>query len=269
MMDLEQHLDRGIDEGAFSTVEKVADLEQAAPASSTALEPPIVFPIFNRRWPARIVRRFALPYFLLPLTRVFAHIHVTGRENLDAIQGPVIFASNHVSLLDVPVILASLPNRFRFRLATAMAKEIFDVHFFPNGHTLLERFGNTLNYRLATFVFNAFPLPQHQAGTRQAIRYVGEMAEQGWSILIFPEGDRTRSGALLPFRPGIGMIGSHLSIPVVPLRTIGLDKVLHRDWKFPSPGRVEVRIGKPILLSGDRFSEQARKVETAIAALAI
>jgi long-chain acyl-CoA synthetase len=113
-------------------------------------------------------------------------------------------------------------------------------------------------------VFNAFPLPQHQTGSRQTIRYMGEMVEQGWSILIFPEGDRSRTGEMLPFQPGIGMIGSHLGVPVVPLRIIGLEKVLHRDWKFPRPGRVDVKIGPPLRLSGDAFAEEARRVEKAV-----
>jgi long-chain acyl-CoA synthetase len=267
MMDLEQKLDVGLDERAFSTVHSVGDLERSAVTTESVVEPPIVFPTYNRKWPARWLRRVALPSFLLPLTRVFAHIRVTGRENLAGVKGPVIFASSHQSLLDVPVILASLPARWRYRVATAMAKEIFDAHFFPKDHTWREWFGNTLNYRLATFVFNAFPLPQHHAGTRQTIRYMGEMVEQGWSILIFPEGDRTRTGELLPFQPGIGMIGSHLRIPVVPLRILGLDRVLHRDWWFPRPGRVNVNIGKPMVLSGEAFADLAHQVEAAVEAL--
>jgi long-chain acyl-CoA synthetase len=263
MMELEQKLDTEIDERVFSSVNKVADLAHSTPAAPE----PIVFPTYNRtRW-ARLVRRLSLPYFLLPLARIFAHIRVSGRENLDSLRGPVLFASNHQSHLDVPVILASLPARYRYRLATAMSKEFFDPHFFPERHTLRERFTNSLNYRLSTFVFNAFPLPQHHAGAGQTIRYMGDLVEEGWSILIFPEGDRTSTGALLPFQPGVGMIASHLGIPVVPIRIVGLDKVLNRDWKFPRFGRVEVRIGQPIRLEGEDFAALARKVEDAVVAL--
>jgi long-chain acyl-CoA synthetase len=263
MMDLEQKLGAEIDEGIFSSAQTVADLERPAPVATE----PLVFPAYNRTWFARAVRRVALPLFLLPLLRVFAHLRVAGRENLEGVSGPVIFAANHQSIMDAPVILASLPSPLRYRVATAMGKGFFDAHFHPQRHTFLERFTNTLNYRLATFFFNTFPLSERGAGAGQAIRYMGELVAQGWSILIFPEGDRSRTGQLLPFHPGVGMIASHLKIPVVPVRIGGLEKVLHRDWKFPRPGRVGVTVGKPMLLSGEAFGELAHQVEEAVRAL--
>ncbi len=261
MMELEQKLGSEIDEAIFSSAHTVADLERPVPAAPAE---PLTFPAYNRKWFARFIRRVTLPFFLLPLLRIFARIRVSGRENLESLQGPVLFAANHQSLLDVPAILASLPTPWRYRVATAMGKEFFDAHFFPQRHSLMERFTSTLNYRLATFFFNTFPLPQHGAGAGQAIRYMGELVEQGWSILIFPEGDRSRTGQLLPFQPGVGMIASHLKILVVPIRILDLEKVLHRDWKFPRPGRVRVNIGKPLFLSGETFAELAHQVEEAV-----
>jgi len=260
MIELEQKLGADIDERAFSAVHTVADLARPAPIAAE----PIRFPEYNRGLIARSVRRVALPGFLLPLARIFAHLHVRGRENLDRLRGPVIFASNHQSHLDVPVILASLPARYRYRLATAMAKEFFDAHFFPQRHSFSERFVNTLLYRLSTFVFNAFPIPQREIGAGQTIRYMGELVEEGWSILIFPEGDRSAMGELHPFQPGVGMIASHLKAPVVPIRIYGLEKVLNRNAKWPHPGRVEVRIGAAIELRGESYADLAREVEEAV-----
>jgi long-chain acyl-CoA synthetase len=260
MIEMEQKLGSDIDERVFATVHTVADLARPSPAAAE----PIRFPEYNRGLIARAVRRIALPYFLLPLTRIFAHIRVFGRENLDPLRGPVIFASNHQSHLDVPVILASLPGRYRYRVATAMAKEFFDPHFFPQRHSWRERLVNTLLYRLATFVFNAFPIPQRQAGAGQTIRYMGELVEEGWSILIFPEGDRSATGETHEFRSGVGMIASHLQAAVVPIRLDGLDKVLNRGAKWPRPGRVEVRIGQPIGLRGDSYAGLAREIEEAV-----
>ena len=82
--------------------------------------------------------------FLLPLTRVFAWIKVDGLQNLRDVKGPVIFASNHQSHMDVPVILAALPGRWRRRVATAMAKEFFKAHFFPEGYSRGKRFTRSL-----------------------------------------------------------------------------------------------------------------------------
>jgi long-chain acyl-CoA synthetase len=262
MMDLEQKLDTRIDESAFASVHTLADLSRPMPPAE-----PIRFPTYNRTGFAKLIRRVALPGFLLPLTRIFAHVHVQGRENLDALRGPVIFAPNHQSYLDVPVILAALPAPWRYRVAPAMSKEFFDAHFFPQRHPWHERFTNSLNYRLSTLLFNAFPIPQREMGAGQSIRYMGELTEEGWSILIFPEGDRTHAGELHPFQPGVAMIASHLRLPVVPIRIRGLERVLHRIAKFPTPGRAEVHIGAPIFLSGESFADQAHQVEIAVKAL--
>jgi long-chain acyl-CoA synthetase len=264
LMDLEQKFANGIDERAFTSASTVADLAKPAPVSATR-EPELVkFPTYNRSWIARAMRRASQPFFLLPLTRIFAHIRVSGRENLDSIRGPVIFASNHQSHFDVPVILASLPSRWRYRVSTAMAKEFFDPHFFPERFPFGKRSFISLYYRLSTFFFNAFPIPQRQAGAGETIHYMGELAEEGWSILIFPEGDRTHNGEIRPFQPGVGMIASHLHLPVVPIRIEGLDRVLNRNAKFPRMGRVEVRIGPPLDLRGENFADQARIVEEAV-----
>ena len=65
--------------------------------------------------------------------------------------------------------------------------------------------------------------------------------------------------ALHPFQPGVAMIASHLRLPVVPIRIRGLERVLNRSAKFPTPGRVDVHIGAPMSLSGTSFAEQAHQ----------
>jgi long-chain acyl-CoA synthetase len=262
MMDLEQRLDASIDEAAFASVRTIADLARPmAPAEETPL------PTYNRTRVARMIRRIALPGVLLPLTRIFAHIKVSGAGNLERLRGPVIFAANHQSHMDVPAILASLPARWRYRIAPAMSKGFFDAHFHPERHGWRRRWINSLQYRLATLMFNAFPIPQTEAGTRQSIRYMGELADEGWSILIFPEGDRTEHGEIRRFRPGVGMMASHLRLPVVPVRLKGLERVLHRSAKWAHPGPVEVKFGEPMLLQGESHAALAQQVEDAVRGL--
>jgi len=222
------------------------------------------FPTWNRSYPVWLVRRLSQATWILPLARVFAHIHVDGREHLQTLRGPVIFAANHQSHFDVPVILASLPGRLRARVAPAMAKEFFKAHFFPAGFSFRERLGNSLNYYLSAFFFNTFPLPQREAGARQTLQYIGDLTGANWSILIFPEGARADSGHMLPFRGGIGMIGSRLEVPVVPVRIDGVDRVLHPSWRMARPGRVRIAFGKPLRLRGEDYAELAAQVETAI-----
>ena len=80
-------------------------------------------------------------------------------------------------------------------------------------------FSKRLNYYLAAFFFNAFPLPQREAGARQTLRYIGEVTGDGFSMLIFPEGVRSQTGEMTAFRGGIGMIASRLDLPIVPVRS--------------------------------------------------
>ena len=216
------------------------------------------FPAWSRSLWARIARRIFLPGFLLPLTRLFAHVRTEGLENLRGIEPPVIFASNHQSYMDVPVIMSALPGRWRYRAAPAMRKEFFEAHFHGRSFT------NSLNYYLASLFFNAFPIPQHEPGALSTLRYMGEMASGGWCVLIFPEGKMTDQGEIAPFQPGVGMIASKLQVPVIPVRLEGLDRVLHKSWKMARMGRVRVAFGKPLKLEGGDYLGLARRVEEAV-----
>jgi len=262
MMDLEEKLETSIDESAFRSVSKVADLvKPMEPVEQTP------FPRYNRTWTARLIRRFSLATMLLPLTRFLARAKVSGLENLSDLRGPVIFASNHQSYLDATAILASLPERWRYRIAPVMWKEFFDAHFYPQRHSVAERWANSTLYWLITLLGNAFPIPQTETGARESIRYTGELVEEGWSILIFPEGERTLTGDVGPFLPGVGLMASRLQLPVVPIRLRGLDQVWHRNAKLPRPGLVEIHIGAPLSLEGESYSALALKLEEIVRAL--
>ena len=168
-----------------------------------------------------------------------------------------MFAANHQSHFDGPAIFQALPPRWRYNLAPAMAKEFFKAHFYPEQYGRKSYILNSLNYYLSSLFFNAFPLPQREAGTRQTLRYVGELLAAGQSVLIFPEGKRTDRGEINPFQPGVGMIASRLSVPVVPVRLDGLDQILHHSWKFPKRGRGRVTFGAPMSLTGNDYKELA------------
>jgi long-chain acyl-CoA synthetase len=216
------------------------------------------FPTWNRSALARLARRIFLPGFLLPLNRIFAHVHRHGLENLKDLQAPVIFAANHQSYMDVPGILDALPARWRYRLAPAMRKEFFQEHFHGSSFT------NSLNYYLSTLFFNCFPIPQREPGALATLRYIGELSNDKWCLLIFPEGKMTQAGEIAPFQPGVGMIASKLGIPVVPIRIVGMDHVLHETWRMARPGRVDITFGPAIHLAGDDYLALARQVEDAV-----
>jgi long-chain acyl-CoA synthetase len=269
MVALEDRFQTRLDEGRFSEVASVADLKRLveAPAVVDAVDEPVEFPSWNRSSPVRLIRRLSHATWIVPLTRAFAFARVEGLEHLRGLDGPVVFASNHQSHMDVPVIISALPGRWRARVAPAMAKEFFKAHFFPADHTWREWFTNSLNYYLASFFFNAFPLPQREAGARQTLKYIGEMTGLGWSILIFPEGMRSPTGQMKPFRGGIGMIGSRLDIPIVPIRLDDVDRLMPMGSSFVRPGRVRIAFGAPLRLRGDDYAALATQVENAVRAL--
>ena len=273
MMALEETFQVTVDEARFSAARTIADLdaltrplETTGPAA-VAVTDAIPFPAWNRSLPARALRRASLPTWILPLGRIFARVDVRGLEHLEGLAGPVIFAANHQSHLDTPVILDALPPRWRYRVAPAMAKEFFKAHFYPEQFGRKAYVQNSANYYLASLFFNAFPLPQRESGTRQTLRYIGELISQGYSILIFPEGRRTQKGEIAPFQPGAAMIAARLEVPVIPVRLEGLDRILHQSWKFPSRGLARVTFGAPMLLKGHDYADLSRRLEAAVTGL--
>jgi long-chain acyl-CoA synthetase len=274
MMALEEAFQVTVDESRFSAAKTIADLEAltqpletAGPAAAIAIAEPIDFPSWNQSAPARALRRVSLPTWILPLGRVFARVDVRGLEHLENVEGPVIFAANHQSHFDTPVILDSLPPRWRYRIAPAMAKEFFKAHFYPSEFGRSAYVKNSANYYLASLFFNAFPLPQRETGTRQTLRYIGQLISRGTSILIYPEGRRTEGGDIARFQPGVGMIAARLGVPVVPVRLRGVEQILHHTWRFPKRGRAEVSFGRPISLKGNDYAALAAEVEAAVRAL--
>ena len=271
LMTLESELDVAVDERGVASAATVADLERLVSSSgggsSRPAAAPFPAPRWNQAWPVRQLRRAALAVWLLPMTRLFAWIRVEGIEHVRALDGPVVFAANHQSFIDPSVILAALPGRTRYRVVTAMSKEFFAGHFDPERHTRLRRFTSSLNYYLATGFYNAFPLPQREAGARDALRYAGELVSAGNSLIIFPEGLRVTGDALARFQPGATMLASRLDVPVVPVRLRGVDRVMGRGLRMARPGRVGVRFGPPRRLAGSDYVAMAADLEAAVKAL--
>ena len=269
MVALEDRFQTRLDERRFSHASSVADLKSLVTTTDAAegREEPVDFPTWNRAWPVSLVRRLSQATWILPLARLYARAEVQGLHHLHAIEGPVVYASNHQSHMDGPVILAALPGHLRARVAPAMSKEFFKAHFFPADYTWRQWFTSSLNYYLAAFFFNAFPLPQREAGARHTLSYMGTITSEGWSVLIFPEGVRSTSGDIKPFRGGVGMIGAKLELPVIPVRLDGIDRILPTGSSVARPGRVRVAFGAPLRLHGEDYASLANRVEQAVRAL--
>ena len=150
-----------------------------------------------------------------------------------------------------------------------MMKLILTAALFGNARApLKQRFKDAAGYSLALTLFNAYPLPQQLSGARRALHYSGELIDAGYSILIFPEGTRTETGQLLPFRPGIGLMARQLGVPVVPVRLRGLFEIFPATASWPRLGKVSVSFGEPIRAQpGESYQAVAARVEAAVRAL--
>lgn len=194
-----------------------------------------------------------------PLTRLFINLHIKGEENLASLKGPLLFISNHISYLDQPAIMFALPRRLRYRTATAAWAEFF----FENYKNPFQRAWKRFTYEYGAFALNLFPLPQ-SGGFRGSLRFMGRLADHGVNILVFPEGERSVTGALLPFRQGLGVMVKELSVPVVPVRISGMERVLPREAYWPERGCVTVAFGKPLVFKDETVEEIVNKARLAL-----
>jgi long-chain acyl-CoA synthetase len=256
-----------LNETQFTSAATMGDLERLVRESSPERSA-FVFPRWAQRWPVTWIRAFI--YYLLtwPATHLLAHPRVFGCENLRGVKGPALVISNHVIYLDVGFVLAALPLRMRRRLAVAMDGErLAEMRRPPQDWFFLRRWLQRMNYFLVVALFNVFPLPK-RSGFRESFRFAGDLADRGWSVLVFPEGDLTPDGKLQPFRAGIGLLANNLKLPVVPMRIDGAYEVRQAHSRFNRPGRIRVYIGKPVEFPAASDPQQiAQVLEQRVASL--
>lgn len=271
LLELEQQYQCSLDEREFAAAETVGGLKTAiahvldqGAARRLRSKRADSFPSWNRKWVARFLRHVNLDFWILPLARLLARPEIAGKDRLQRLEPPVIFAGNHQSHIDTPLILAALPRRWRHRVAPAMYKEYFGQYFHPEGQPLLRRMLNSLEYYLVALLFNAFPIPQEEPGARETLRYAGDLVSEGWSLLIFPEGERRASGQMGHFRPGVGLLALRLKLPVIPIHIEGTDDVLPRGRFFPHLGNARVTFGRPLPPRGENPQPVADQLEEAV-----
>jgi long-chain acyl-CoA synthetase len=182
-----------------------------------------------------------------------------------ALARPSLLIANHLTAFDVPVILYALSSNDRDHVAVAMSGQLLTA--WRRGKAEKHRVVAVLTplaYWLVTALFNVFPLPRG-AGLRQSFAHAGEAMDQGYHVLVFPEGGRSHDGQLQPFEPGIGLLAQESEVPVQPIVIEGL-KPLGKKW--PARGAVTVRLGTPLTMEpGEEPQSFTKRLETAVAAL--
>lgn len=211
------------------------------------------------RWKLAQAIRILVQYILFyPFLALFCTVNIKGKENLANIKSPVIFVANHESHLDTLVLLMSVPFSLRTRIAPAAWEE----YFFGEQKKWQMKLWQIFTYNVTTLFFNVFMFPQTK-GFRKALCYAGELIDNGWNLLVFPEGARS-SGKMLPFKEGVGFLAKEMQVPIVPIKLSGLSAVLPPQRWWLTPGNVTVTIGKPLQFTTESLVEITKKVEDAV-----
>lgn len=208
---------------------------------------------------AHFVRRVGQALFAWPLLGWYGPMRVEGRERLRDLQGPVLFLPNHTSPVDAGYVVKALPPRFRARSAVAAATDVL------YGHPSVKRFS-----RLVEVLMNTFPFDR-EGQVKSAMQYTGRMLDRGYSIVLYPEGRMSMTGELLEIKGGAGILAVEMGVPVVPMRTFGIDKIVPPTADRvirPRRSRVRVVFGAPLRFPpGYGYDRAAQAIGAALAAL--
>ena len=245
--------------------ERPATNDQRLTGSSAFHYPAFHYPSWALRWPATWLRLASHYLLARPAVFLLGWPRVTGRENLRGVRGPLLVISNHIADVDIGFIQFALPARIRHKLATATRGEALEVLRSPGSdRPWFLRIYDRVQWTLGVALLNLFPLPR-QSGFRKSFAYAGEAVDRGYSVLVFPEGKHTEDGKLCPFRTGVGLLANNLRIPILPMRIDGLFAIKKAGKKFAAPGKIQVRIGKPVQFAPETDPEEiARALQKAV-----
>ena len=260
---LESQLGQRLDDTAYQQLLTLGELRgitaQASPDSTARTQPreENIYPLWPWSGLVNMIRILFIEAVMRPLVALLAKPRVV--HDLDEeLSRPVLMVANHATVFDVPLILYALPRRARHRVAVAMAAGMLhDLrHARRQGNLFLNLLG-PFQYFLATALFNVFPLPQ-EGDFRKGFAHAGRAMDQGFHVLVFPEGRRTPDGLMHPFQGGAGILWKDLRTKALPVYLGGLGSQKIRGW-FRS-GRILVRIGRPLMIDTALQAANATRV---------
>ena len=161
----------------------------------------------------------------------FVRVRVHGRENIEK-NTSYVFVANHQGAFDIFSIYGYLGHQFRWMMKIALRKIPFVGYAcYKAGHIYVDH------------------------STPSAVRNTIETAEQrlrgGMSVVVFPEGSRTRNGRVGVFKRGAYFLATEFKLPVVPMTIDGAYRVMPRTARLPRPGRIDLTIHRPIMPGDD------------------
>jgi 1-acyl-sn-glycerol-3-phosphate acyltransferase len=197
--------------------------------------------LYTSRHPIARLELVSRPF--LAFVRFYCRLRVDGLDHIPQ-SGAFILAANHSSHADTAVIFAALARPMRKRVVAAAAQD----YFFDNG---LRQFASRV-------LFNTIPVPRSSFGSIDPLRHVIRALREGYGVLLFPEGTRSQSGELGPFRSGIGRLAAEFPrVPIIPVWLEGTARVLPKKASIPRPVSVRARFGPAVQHTPARVDDKA------------
>ena len=211
-----------------------------------------------RKSPAKAVRSVLTNGPMRALVKAMASPEVVGLDRLADLQRlddapAVIFAPNHHSHVDTPLMIIAVPEPWRSKLVIAAAADYF--------------FDKRMKGTLAALTLNAFPIDR-EVTSRKSSNELRNLIDDGWSLVIFPEGGRSPDGWGQDFKGGAAYLANRTQVPVVPVFIDGTGSIFGKGMKRPKAGKTKVVFGAPLFPIEDESTRRFNaRIEAAVAAL--
>ena len=211
-----------------------------------------------RKAPARAARKVITRGPLKALVKAMADPEVVGTDRLSDLMEldpspAVIFAPNHHSHVDTPLIITAVPEPWGSKLVVAAAADYF--------------FDKRVKGTLAALTLNAFPI-EREVTTRKSSDQLRRLVDTGWSLVIYPEGGRSPDGWGQEFKGGAAYLAGRTGAPVVPVFIDGTGSIFGKGMKRPRAGKTKVVFGAPLFpQEGENTRRFNARIEAAVTSL--
>jgi long-chain acyl-CoA synthetase len=266
---LEEQFGVTVDDAAMQKVRTLADLKAALqqPAQHAPSEDQAertsrkhIYPTWPWRWIVLAWRVLFLEVVMRGFVYFLAKPRIYRRSSSSLATGPFLIYANHVTAVDVPLILYALPGRLRRRCAVAMSGEI--LLQWRERRYYRYRFLNwisPLEYIVVTALFNVFPLPQ-MSGFRKSFAHAARAMDRRYSVIVFPEGRRATDEKVQPFMSGSGLLWTDLRCQALPVYLGGLGELKRTNERWFRSGKLSVTVGEPMALPPNIKPEEATEL---------
>lgn len=186
---------------------------------------------WSRTYPVRLVRALFLDGVTKPLVKTLVPPTVHGLDRIANAPVPAIFAANHSSHLDTPILTSHLPDRYRHKTVIGAGADYF--------------FDRAWKAALWSGLLGAIPIERTKVNRKS-----GELAESllqgGWSLIIFPEGGRSPDGFGQAFKGGVAQLAKKTGVPIIPVYIKGTYDVLGKNSNRLKPAPTAINFGYPL-----------------------